>query len=74
MICLEYSVFVMRKYVVLFHLCCLFCLVHCSVCVVFFSYVVVTRRIEFDRKKVEGYIAELVCSSIIIVFVFSVFI
>jgi hypothetical protein len=37
------------------------------------SYVVATRGIEFDRKKVEGYIAELVCSFELIVFIFLFF-
>jgi hypothetical protein len=34
------------------------------------SCAIATRGIEFEKKKVEGYIAELVCSSALIVFFF----
>jgi hypothetical protein len=73
MIYLEYSVFVLNKFIVLF-ICVVSSVwftVHCTF--VFLSYVVATRGIEFDKKKVEGYIAELVCSSALVVFYLSFF-
>jgi hypothetical protein len=73
MICLEYSVFVLSKFIVLFHLHCLFCLVHYSLYAFFLSYAIATKGIEFDRKKVEGYIEELVSSSTLIVLFFIFF-
>jgi hypothetical protein len=73
MIYLEYSVFVLNKFIVLF-ICVVSSVwftVHCTfVCL---SYAVATRGIEFDKKKVEGYIAELVCSSTLVVFYLSFF-
>jgi hypothetical protein len=73
MIYLEYSVFMLNKFIVLF-ICVVSYVwfsVHCTF--VFFSYAVVTRGIEFDKNKVEGYITKLVCSSTLIIFYLSFF-
>jgi hypothetical protein len=73
MIYLEYSVFVLNKCIVLF--ICIAILFGSLFTIRLFACHMLWRlgRIEFDKKKVEGYIAELVSSSALVVFYLSFF-